>query len=701
MAHAQSKTKARILVVEDEAIVARDIQVLLESLGYEVAGHSGRGEDAIALTTATRPDLVLMDIQLAGSIDGIAAAHAIRANTDNRVPVVFLTAFDADETLARARLTEPYGYILKPFSDRELHAVLEMALYKSQVETALREAGLYREAILENMVDGVIAFDQHDQIESCNRAAKHIFGFEADEVLGRPITALVPAHQRPQLASFLQHMQDQDASHFAGQSRQLSGQRRNGSEFPLNLSLSRIVRSGHSTLVALARDMSPQKEAAEEIYFLAFYDRLTGLPNRRLLLDYLKQALLTSVRSGQHGALILLDLDNFKRLNDTMGYALGDELLCQVAKRLKATVRESDQVARVGGDEFVVLLSALSSNAADAASQAEATASKLLLELGKPYFLQGHVHSNTPSLGIVMFLAQERSLEALLQNAEIAMYRAKEAGRTTFRFFDATMQAAIVERSQRVTALQQALEQQDFVLHYQAQVNRMAQPIGVEALVRWKHAARGLVSPSEFIALAEETRMILPLGQWVLEQACAQLALWESDPQKASWTMSVNVSALQFAQPNFVASVLAALDHSGANPRQLKLELTESMLVNDVQGVIAKMNALKDHCVKFSLDDFGTGYSSLSYLKQLPLDQLKIDQSFVRDLLIDTNDAVIARAIVALGHSLGLQVIAEGVETKEQHKMLSGLQCDAFQGYLFARPGPADQMHAAMEENAA
>jgi diguanylate cyclase (GGDEF)-like protein/PAS domain S-box-containing protein len=615
--------------------------------------------------------------------------------------VVFLTAFDADETLARAKLTEPFGYILKPISDRELRAVLEMALYKSQVERALRESGDYREAILENMVDGVIAFDQQGQIESCNRAAKHIFGFATEEAMGRPMTALVPAHQRPQLESFLQHIREHDALHPAGQSRQLSGQRKNGAEFPLNLSLSKIVRSGHYTLVALARDMSPQQEAAEEIYYLAFYDRLTGLPNRRLLLDYLKQALLTSVRSGQHGALILLDLDNFKRLNDTMGYALGDELLCQVAKRLKTTVRESDQVARVGGDEFVVLLGALSSNAADAASQAEATASKLLHELGKPYFLQGHVHSNTPSLGIVMFLAQERSLEALLQNAEIAMYQAKDAGRTTFCFFDATMQAAIMERSQRVTALQLALEQREFVLHYQAQVNRLTQPIGVEALVRWKHSSRGLVSPAEFIALAEETRLILPLGQWVLEQACAQLASWEGDAQKSQWTMSVNVSALQFAQPNFVANVLAALELSGANPRRLKLELTESMLVNDVQGVIAKMNALKNHSVKFSLDDFGTGYSSLSYLKRLPLDQLKIDQSFVRDLLIDPNDAVIARAIVALGHSLGLQVIAEGVETQEQHKVLSGLQCDAFQGYFFARPRPANEMHAVMEENAA
>jgi EAL domain-containing protein (putative c-di-GMP-specific phosphodiesterase class I) len=323
------------------------------------------------------------------------------------------------------------------------------------------------------------------------------------------------------------------------------------------------------------------------------------------------------------------------------------------------------------------------------------------MELTRPYLLHGHIHSNTPSLGIVVFLGQAQAAESLMQNAEIAMYQAKDAGRGTFRFFDPAMQIAAMARTERVLDLQRALDQHEFLLHYQTQVNREGEPIGAEALVRWQHAERGLVSPVEFIPLAEETRLILPLGRWVLEQACRQLARWALEPGKAQWTMSVNVSALQFAQADFVASVVCAITESGANAHHLKLELTESMLVNDVQDVIAKMNALKDHHVKFSLDDFGTGYSSLSYLKLLPLDQLKIDQSFVRDLLSDSNDAAIAHAIVALGHSLGLQVIAEGVETLAQRDLLAHIQCDAFQGYYFARPVAAYALAESLCETAA
>ena len=694
--------KTRILVVEDEAIVARDIQMQLRELGYEVAGHATRGEDAVALVAQSPPDLVVMDIQLAGAMDGIAAAHAIRNNSHQTVPVVFLTAFDADETLARAKLTEPFGYILKPFTERDLRTVIEMALYKFQAESRLREAGLYSQAVLDHMMDGVITFGADGLIESCNQSARRIFGFaSADDVLGSPVARLTPQHLIEHLLDFIRFVRNGDERPADGQTRELTGRRQDGSVFPLSLTVSEITHAGRTACIALTRDLSQQRQAAEEIYNLAFYDRLTHLPNRRLLLDNLKYVLMTSARSGEHGALILLDLDHFKRLNDTLGHEVGDELLKQVARRLKACVRESDQIARLGGDEFVVLLSALSRDAKEAAQQAEVTVTKLLHELGKPYALAGHDHCNTPSLGIVVFLAHEYSLEALLQNAEIAMYQAKEAGRTTFRFFDAAMQTAVMVRAARASDLQRALDQQEFVLYYQVQVDRHGDPIGAEALVRWQHAVRGMVSPVDFIALAEETRMILPLGQWVLEQACAELARWAQDPQKSHWTMSINVSALQFAQPDFVASVLGALQKTGANPVQLKLELTESMLVNDVLGVINKMNALKDHAVKFSLDDFGTGYSSLSYLKRLPLDQLKIDQSFVRDLLSDPNDAVIAQAIIALGHSLGLQVIAEGVETLEQRDVLAGIHCDAFQGYYFARPVAAAYLANATERNGA
>jgi len=349
-------------------------------------------------------------------------------------------------------------------------------------------------------------------------------------------------------------------------------------------------------------------------------------------------------------------------------------------------------VARFGGDEFVLLLPDLSDQMDTAANHAEASARHLLHILSQAYTLGTHPCQSTASIGIVVFSGATQSVDELLKKADIALYQAKDGGRNTLRFFDAAMQAAVLARAARLADLSRGLAANEFVLYYQAQVNRHDAITGVEALVRWQHPTRGLVPPIEFIALAEESKLILPLGQWVLVQACTQVQAWADNPRTAHWTMAVNVSALQFVQPDFVERVESALQSTGANPCRLKLELTESMLVSDVPGVIAKMKHIKALGVRFSLDDFGTGYSSLSYLKLLPLDQLKIDQSFVRDLLTDPNDKAIAHAVIALGHSLGLQVIAEGVETPEQRHMLADLHCDAFQGYLFGKPVPVAQL---------
>jgi diguanylate cyclase (GGDEF)-like protein len=468
--------------------------------------------------------------------------------------------------------------------------------------------------------------------------------------------------------------------------REVEGQRNNGEVFPMSLSISKILRAGTVTFVGLVRDISQQRHNEEEIYRLAFYDPLTNLPNRRLLFDRLQQAIHTSCRTDQHGALMFLDLDHFKQLNDSLGHDVGDILLQQVAARLQACVREGDSVARMGGDEFVMLIEALSVYPNEAASQAETIADKILASLAQPYRLREHTYVITPSIGIVVFLHQEETFDELLKKADVAMYQAKTAGRNNARFFDPTMQAAVSVRVALEKSMQLALAQKEFLLHYQLQVDSQGTPTGVEALVRWNHSEHGMVSPAAFIPLAEETGMILALGQWVLETACAQLVEWSKTPSTAHWTMAVNVSISQFAQPSFVANVDKALQKTGANPHQLKLELTESMLAKDVDDVIVKMFEIKALGVTFSLDDFGTGYSSLSYLKRLPLDQLKIDQSFVRDLLTDPNDAAIARTIIALGHSLSLHVIAEGVETLEQRDTLAAMGCDAYQGYYFARP---------------
>ena len=427
----------------------------------------------------------------------------------------------------------------------------------------------------------------------------------------------------------------------------------------------------------------------DEIRRLAFFDPLTGLPNRRLLFDRLAHAITTSARTNLYGAVMLLDLDNFKILNDNMGHGVGDLLLQKVSLRLKICMREDDTLARLGGDEFVILIENLSSDGKKAAAQAEVVTQKILVSLVEDYNLQGFVHNSTASIGIVMFKGDNLSFGDLLKNADVAMYQAKAASRNTFRFFDPVMQAVAERRTQLENALRQGLVQEEFVLNYQIQTNSDGKTTGVESLVRWINPEYATVSTGEFIALAEETDIIFPLGQWVLETACAQLAAWSQHPTMSNWSMSVNVSALQFKKSSFVDNVKTALEKSDANPNLLILELTESMLVDDVPSTIEKMKKIKSLGIRFSLDDFGTGFSSLAYLKRLPLDQLKIDQSFVHDLIIGSDDAAICETIITLGISLGISVIAEGVETADQYKCLVGMGCKNFQGYYFGRPTEA------------
>jgi diguanylate cyclase (GGDEF)-like protein/PAS domain S-box-containing protein len=447
------------------------------------------------------------------------------------------------------------------------------------------------------------------------------------------------------------------------------------------------------TVVTSFVDITHAKKSAIKINELVFYDHLTGLPNRTLLLDRLKQAMTTGSRSGSFGALLFIDLDNFKELNDTLGHEVGDLLLKQVAQRLTLCVREGDTVARLGGDEFVVILANLGMDERCAAAGTETAAEKILATLNQVYRFGGSAHRSTASIGATLFNGHPVSIDTLMKQADLTMYKAKEAGRNTVRFFDPAMEVAVKARAALESDLRAAVEAKNFVLHYQAQVAG-GQVTGAEVLVRWKHSERGMVSPAEFIPLAEETGLILPLGHWVLETACKQLAVWAAQREIAHFTLAVNVSALQFKQSDFVDQVLAVLADTGANPRRLKLELTESMLADNVQDIIEKMFALKAKGVGFSLDDFGTGYSSLSYLKRLPLDQLKIDQSFVRDIMVDANDAAIARTVVALAKSLGLGVIAEGVETEAQKDFLANSGCHAYQGYFFSRPLPLDDFES-------
>ncbi|TXT40547.1 MAG: PAS/PAC sensor-containing diguanylate cyclase/phosphodiesterase [Comamonadaceae bacterium] len=439
-------------------------------------------------------------------------------------------------------------------------------------------------------------------------------------------------------------------------------------------------------------DITERKLAEEKIEQLAFYDALTGLPNRRLLLDRLQLALLSAARSESISAVLFIDLDNFKDLNDTLGHDVGDMLLRQVAQRLQNSVREADTVARLGGDEFVVVLEDLGTEVPAVTVLAEKVGHKILDNLNHVYELNRHELHSTPSIGVALLSKQVKSVDELLKQADLAMYESKSAGRNTMRFFDPAMQALVAQRTAIDRELRQALKRAEWVLHYQPVVDEQAQMVGVEALVRWQHPRRGLLSPGEFIDQAEQSGLILPLGQWVLRQACEQLVQWADQPATAQLTMAVNVSARQFRHPEFVDQVLEVIRSTGAAAHLLKLEITESLLVTDMLEVIEKMQILRSAQVSFALDDFGTGYSSLSYLKRLPMDQLKIDQSFVRDVLTDTHDAAIAQTVLTLGQSLNLRVVAEGVETPGQWQFLAQRGCKLFQGYLFGKPVPVAQL---------
>lgn len=437
-----------------------------------------------------------------------------------------------------------------------------------------------------------------------------------------------------------------------------------------------------------------QKQAEAEIERLAFYDPLTNLPNRRLLYDRLQQSIASNSRHANHSAALFIDLDNFKTLNDTKGHNVGDLLLVEVAQRLQACVREGDTVARLGGDEFVVILNGLSEDASQASSQAEMVGNKMLTAISRSYLLQGFEHHCSASMGVSLFRHQNISAEALLRYTDTALYQAKRGGRNSLLFYDPAMQAALEKRSAMESDLRVALAENQFRLFYQMQVNQSGRIVGAEVLIRWPHPLRGMILPLEFIPIAEETGLILPIGKWVLDAACAQLKIWESNPEKATLQLAVNVSARQFHQADFAEQVQHSLNRYSINPNRLKLELTETLVLDDIDDTIVKMHRLKKIGVSFSLDDFGTGYSSLYYLTKLPIDQLKIDQSFVRNIGLTQSDAVIVQTIIGMANNLQIENIAEGVETEEQRLFLEAHGCRLYQGYLFSKALPLERFES-------
>lgn len=656
-----------------------------------------------SIHTASQP--VMLNNQLAGFVeldvdDGLMKQKSLRDQLD--YTYIFLIQF----VLALIIILVALHYrVLKPlksltdFSHQLADGDFEQAVnwqrrdeighlasQLDQMRRDLRAAFSEQQAILNNVPAGVI-FMRNGIIQLANRHAEEIFGYAEGDMQGLPSKSLYLSNQ--QCLAIRKRALAVMTSSQNGFAEELQMKRRNGHEFWARLRGNSLTpHDPKSGSIWVFEDITQRKAAESEINHLAFYDPLTTLPNRRLLLDRLNQALNSSLRTSKCGALLFIDLDDFKTLNDTYGHESGDILLQQVAQRLTSCVRQDDTVARLGGDEFVVLLEGLSNDMTEAAATAKNISEKIRFSLNQCYQIDSHLRYSTPSIGVTLFIDHHESVEELLKRADMAMYEAKAAGRNTIRFFDQKMQDMLMLRAALEDDLRNAILNDEFQLYYQPQVASNNFITGVEALIRWKHPKRGFVSPSEFIPLAEDSGLILPLGHWVLRSACLQITAWERHADMSNIIIAVNVSARQFHQTNFVEEVLNILEQTGANPLRLKLELTESMLIHDVDDIILKMTLLKALGVCFSLDDFGTGYSSLSYLKRLPLDQLKIDQSFVRNILNDSNDAAIAKMVIALGLSLNLNVIAEGVELDAQKECLARLGCHDYQGYLFSKPLP-------------
>jgi len=690
------KPMISVLIVEDDMLQAEAFKLQLIDCGYRIAALVIHGEDAVEQAQVLAPDVVLMDIVLAGKMEGVEAAQKIRESCD--IPVLYLTANADDAFFLRAKVTEPDAYLLKPSTPREIQLVIEIALYRHRAErearAALEKAVAERTAeleqshqriihILESASDAFISLDRDGCYTYVNAKAGELFGRKPEDLIGRKIWyEFAEGVGQPFY----------DACHKAV-----------AEQMPVKVEAYCLpwerwfeyrIFPANDCLSVFLHDITERKAAEDAIQNMAFYDPLTQLPNRRLLMDRCRQTLSSSARSDRLGALLFIDLDHFKNLNDTLGHDIGDLLLQQVAQRLTSCVREGDTAARLGGDEFVVMLADLSRNGTDAAAQTEEIGAKILAALSLPYQLGTHKYHSTPSIGATLFHGHQQGIDELFKQADIAMFQAKKAGRNTLRFFDQKMQDSVNARAALESDLRCAIETQQFQLYYQVHVDSARHPLGAEALVRWLHPEKGLILPAQFIAVAEETGLLLPIGLWVLEEACAQLKAWQQQAYTRDLILSVNVSIKQFQQPEFAAQVQAAMQRHAINPGLLKMEITESILLDNVENIITTMNVLNKVGVQFSLDDFGTGYSSLQYLKQLPLFQLKIDLSFVRDIAIDSNDEAIARTINAMARSLNLHVIAEGVETEEQRQILLDIGCTNFQGYLFSKPLPIAQFEA-------
>ncbi len=569
-----------------------------------------------------------------------------------------------------------------------------MANERYEAETTARQESQFSQAMLDSMPGIVYFYNEAGHFLRWNKNFETVSGYSHDEVAGmHPLQFFDDDEKRLLELAIARVFRDGEAAVEA------SFMAKNGSKVPYFFTGRSVRYKGQLCLAGVGINISDRIAAEDRIEQLAFYDPLTGLPNRRLMQDRLQHSIATGSRQRKYGALLFIDLDNFKTLNDTKGHNIGDNLLTMTAQRLNGCVREGDTVARFGGDEFVVILESLSDNVEQAVNNAEIAGEKILRAMSEPYPLQGEDYHGSASVGVSLYGDRDISAHELIRRADTAMYQAKRSGRNTLYFYDPAMQAVLEARLQMETDLRLALEEKQFCLYYQPQVDNEGNVVGAEALIRWMCPTKGLIPPGDFIPLAEEAGLIVPIGNWVLNAACRKLKAWENSALTSRLQLAVNVSARQFHQDDFVRQVLDAIATNNVRRGSLKLELTESLILDNVDSAVEKMNALGDAGVRFSMDDFGTGYSSLSYLTQLPLHQLKIDQSFVHKMLDRSVNAVIVQTIIGMANNLEIEVIAEGVETTEQFRFLKDLGCPLFQGYHFGKPVPEKEFEKALSSS--
>ena len=666
-----------LLIVEDEALIAEDTADRLTRMGYQVLGIADTGPEAIAMAQRLRPDLVLMDIRLKGAMSGIEAAEQIYQSL--QTPVIFASAHSDRETLQLAQINAQFGYIVKPFREHDLAMALRVALHRHKVEESLRSSNITHASILASINDCVVVANTQGRVGFMNLQAEELLGCTGGDCFDKPLEDIVPLMdaQGRQSITIGKHLPD-------GTTCLLNN--RHGQELHVEITVTPIADATQREIgtTVVLKDVTEKKRQDALIWRQAHFDELTGLPNRGMFREQLLGAIHKAGSMQASVALLLLDLDNFKEVNDTLGHARGDELLKHVAQRIEDCVRKGDLVARLGGDEFAIILPGMAEPACIAQ-----LATRINAELATPLQLgEARLHTQA-SMGIAVYPRDTPSLDELIKFADQAMYTAKAEGRNRSAHFSPAIQAQIVRRAMLLRDLRQALEGRQMLLHYQPIVDlRSGQVAKAEALLRWQHPQHGMVSPMEFIPLAEESGLIHEIGAWVLRQAVQAVAHIRAR-QARLLPISVNVSARQLACPDFGAAHWAGLmDAQGLPRKAITMEITEGTLVENSQLVRDCLTGFDQHGVEVALDDFGTGFSSLAYLKRFDIDYLKIDASFVRGLEAGGNDHAIVEAIITMAHKLGIQTIAEGVETTAQRDLLKTLGCDHAQGYLFSRPLP-------------